>query len=300
MTDQEFLADAYIQEGMSPTPGIVVVCATVGDDDDNPQTRIGVRRDNAWLKFGFDGDAGLSVDTHESGKAYVLGESGAVVQFDWKASDQSALKNSGVLIENPKAEDEGPLRRLRVLGNDVICVGSVGQAYLLTKKRFTSLPKLIVDGEAPTIEDLAGSSASDFIAVTSDGFVAHFDGRAWSVVDFPSNASFTSICMPRKEHYVICGKRGSVIVGSRNTWAVVPGLDEEVDYWGIASHNQRLYAAHLEGIDEITPTGAIQIPIRNSKSLYFTVLRCCEDGVWSFADHTIGRVTNDVWTTLTS
>lgn len=300
ITDEEFVADAYIQEGMSPTPGVIVACATVDDDDDNPETRIGVRRNDGWLKFGVEGDAGLSVDTHESGMAFVLGESGAVVQFDWTATDLSALKNSRALVENPKAEDEGPLRRLRVLGNDVISAGSVGQAYILTKKGFTALPKLIVNGEAPTFEDLAGSSLADFIAVTSDGYVAHFDGRAWRVIDFPSNASFTSVCMTRKGHYAICGKGGAVIVGRLDAWTIVEGLDEEVDYWGIATHDQRIYAAHLDGIDEITPNGAKVISIRNANSLDFTVLRSCSDGVWSFADHTIGKVANGVWTTLIS
>lgn len=300
MTDKEFLKNAYIQEGTSPAVGVIVVAATVGDNDDNPETRIGIRRDTGWMDLELEGDAALSIDTHEDGWAYALGESGAVIRFKWTATNLDDLDNSRDLIENPQAEDEGPLRRLRVLGNDIVSAGSVGQAYALTRNRFTALPKLKINGEAPTIEDLSGSSLSDFIAVTSDGYVAHFNGKAWSVVDVPSNASFTSICTTRKGHYAMCGKAGSVIVGSRDGWAIVPNLDPEIDYWGIAAHEQKLYAAHLDGVDEITPNGAQPLSIRKPGSLTFTVLRASVDGVWSFADRTIGHIAGGVWTTVTS
>jgi hypothetical protein len=300
MKDKEFLADAYIQEGMSPAHGIIVACATVGDDDENPETRIGVRHETEWFKLGLSGFSGLSIDTHESGTGYVLGESGSVAQFYWNANTVSDLKKTRRLTENLRAQDEGPLRRLRVLGDDVVSAGSVGQVYVLKNDRFIELPKLVVNGDPPTIEDLAGSSTSDFIAVTSDGFVAHFNGKLWSVIDFPSNASFTSICMFSKGHYAVCGKGGAIVFGTMGAWTIVQGLDEDVDYCGIASHEKRLYAAHLEGIDEIGPAGAKPVSIRKAASLEFTVLRSCADGVWSFADHTIGSIVNGVWKTVVS
>lgn len=297
MNDETFLKSAYIQEGMCPSPGVIVVCATIGDDEDDPQSCIGIRRDGNWIELAFDGDACLSTDTDESGAGYALGESGALVKFDWRAVSQDALDDSGELIENPEAEELGPLRRLRVLGKDVVCAGSVGQAYVLMNDRFKKLPQLLVDGEAPTIEDLAGNSAKDLVAVTSDGYVAHFDGRRWGVLDFPSNASFTSICKTRAGHYAVVGKNGTVVVGTLNAWALVP-IEDDVDYWGIAVDDQRLYAASLDGIDEITPTGATEIAIADRDDLYFTVLRSCADGVYSFANHSIGRVSGGIWATL--
>lgn len=300
MTDDEFADDAYIQEGTSPALGVVLACSTVGDDDENPRTRVGVRRSNGWLTFGVSGFGALSLDASTSGAAYVLAESGAVVSFDWTRTDLAELKASRTLTENPAVEDEGPLRRLRLLGADVVAAGSVGQAYLLRDGSFVALPRLLINGEAPTIEDLAGASVSNFVAVTSDGYVAHFDGQAWSALDFPSNASLTSICITRPGQYAISGKTGLIVVGTLNAWAQVPNLDPEVDYWGIAAHDQRIYAASLDGVDEITPQGPSPIPIPNVDALDFTVLRAGPDGVWSFADRTIGRVAKGQWTLIMS
>lgn len=300
MTDQEFADDAYIQEGVSPTPGVVIACSTVGDDDESPRTRIGVRRQTGWLSFGASGFGGLSIDASPTGEAFALAESGALVVFDWTKTDLAGLKASRVLIENPPVDEDGPLRRIRCLGKDVVSVGSVGQAYVLRGSAFSTLPKLLINGEAPTIEDLAGSSVSDFVAITSDGYVAHFNGRTWSVLDFPSNASFTSICVTRPAHYAVCGKSGTIVVGTLNNWATVPNLDADVDYWGIAAHDQKIYAANLDGIDEITPNGATPVAIPNDNQLDFTVLREGLDGIWSFADRTIGCLAQGQWITVMS
>lgn len=299
LADEKFIQGAYIQEGTSPQPGVIVVCATVGDDDENPESRLGVRRNQGWIEFAIDGFAGLSIDADSSGSAFALAESGAIVKFDWAAKNQTSLEDSAALIENPRVDDEGPLRRIRILGKDVITAGSVGQVYVLVDDQFVQLPRLMIDDEAPTIEDLAGSSQSDIVAVTSDGYVAHFDGSQWTILDIPSNASFTSICVTRTGQYAISGKNGTILIGALSGWAVIPGLDDDVDYWGIAVHDMRIYAASQDGIDEITPLGATPVPIHND-SLDFAVLRSCQDGVWSFANRTVGYVAGGAWITVLS
>ena len=43
--------DDYIQEGVNPAPGVVILACTVGDDYDDPQNRILVLKDGNWLDF---------------------------------------------------------------------------------------------------------------------------------------------------------------------------------------------------------------------------------------------------------
>lgn len=177
ISDADFIPDAYIQEGVLPAPGVLIAACTIGDDDDVPKNKVGVRRSSGWLEFRLSGEAILSVDADSAGAAYVLGENGSVIVFDWRApSIQPELKASRQAWLNPVVEDLGPLGRLRMLGDDVVCAGSVGQAYRVVAGQFHALPPLMVGDEAITIEDLAGTSASDFVAVTSDGYAAHFDG----------------------------------------------------------------------------------------------------------------------------
>lgn len=298
ISDAEFIVDVFIQEGACPAPGVLIAACTVGDDYDSPRNKVGVRRNGGWLDFGLSKEAILSVDADEAGTAFVLGENGSVVKFDWHSpTTQAELKASRQAFRNPTVEDLGPLRRLRLLGADVVCAGSVGQAYRLVNGQFESLPPLTVGNDALTIEDLAGDSLSDFIAVTSDGYAAHFDGTRWRVIDLPVNASLTSICVLGGK-YAIAGKNGTLLLGTKDQWSFVPPIDETRSYWGVALSEGMLYAAHLGGIDWTSQGTLAPISISGATDLQFTVLRGAADGVWSFAGKTIGQVIGNQWRTV--
>jgi hypothetical protein len=136
--------DDYIQEGASPASGVIVLACTVGDDYDDPKNRILVRKEETWLEFGCRGEAVLSTDASANGMAYVLGENGTVIRFDWRAATTDELRASRSLFVNPAVVEIGPLRRIRILGSDVICGGSGGQAYQLKDGQFERLPTLTI------------------------------------------------------------------------------------------------------------------------------------------------------------
>lgn len=298
ISDAQFIEGAFIQEGVSPVAGIIIAACTVGDDYDNPKNRIGVRKQDVWLEFGVSAEAILSVDAAIDGSAYVLGENGSVVRFDWKSpTTREALKASRKAYANAAVGNIGPLRRIRILGDDVICAGSVGQVYRLFGDRFETLPKLSVGNQDVTIEDIAGSSRSDMVAVTSDGYAAHFDGTNWTVLDLPTNASLTSICRLDNGHYAIAGKNGTVLIGVADQWSIVQPIDTIRSYWGIAAYNDEIYAAHLAGVDKVAGQTLIALDIEEA-DLQFTVLRSSTEGVWSFADRTIGLIRDDQWQTI--
>ncbi len=299
ISDTEFIHDAFIQEGVSPAPGIIIAACTIGDDYDTPKNRVGVRKLGFWLEFGLSAEAILSIDAAADGFAYVLGENGSVVRFDWKSpATRDELRASRKAFANAKVAGIGPLRRVRIIGNDVVCGGSVGQAYCLQNEQFETLPKLTVAGRDVTIEDLAGKSRRNFVAVTSDGYAAHFNGAGWQVLDLPTNASLTSICMLASGNYAIAGKNGTVIVGAEDQWSTIHPIDTGRSYWGIAEYNGRIYVAHLAGIDMVAGQTLVPLDIEEADDLQFTVLRGSIDGVWSFADRTIGFIRDGHWQTI--
>ncbi|MBO1542024.1 hypothetical protein [Pseudomonas sp. OA65] len=298
ISDAEFIEGAFIQEGVSPVAGIIIATCTVGGDYDNPKNRIGVRKQDVWLEFGLSAEAILSVDAAIDGSAYVLGENGSVVRFDWKSpTTKEELKASRKAYANAAVGDIGPLRRIRILGDDVICAGSVGQVYRLFGDTFETLPKLSVGHQEVTIEDIAGSSRNDFVAVTSDGYAAHFDGTNWSVLDLPTNASLTSLCRLDNGHYAIVGKNGTVLIGVADQWSIIQPIDTSRSYWGVAAYHDEIYAAHLAGVDKVAGQALVALDIEEA-DLQFTVLRSSNEGVWSFADRTIGLIRDDQWQTI--
>jgi len=252
------------------------------------------------MEFGSSGEAVLSVDASEDGTAYVLGENGTVIEFDWKTANQDELRASRKLYVNNIVPNIGPLRRIRLIGGDPICVGSAGQVYKLGRPQFMSLPALKLHGANQTIEDIAGNSSKDFVAVTSEGFGAWFDGSGWHDLNLPTNASLTSICKLDQESYVIVGKKGTIIVGHRGRWQSVSPAELARNYWGVAVSDGVVYAAHLGGIDLLRDNNLIPLDIPKAAECEFTVLRTGPDGVWSFAGQTIGFIGVDGWHTIIS
>ncbi|MDQ0588990.1 hypothetical protein [Variovorax paradoxus] len=286
----------YIQEGANPAPGVVLLGCTVGDDYDNPDNRVLVVRDGALAAFSFGGDELVSIDATAGGTGYALGENGTVIRFDWLGgTSDAALAPSLQRFSNPAVQDLGPLRRLRLLGEDVVCAGSVGQVYLFAHGRFAALPQLTVEGEDVTIEDLAGTSASDFMVVTSDGYGARFDGRAWHKLDLPGNSSLNTVCRLPDGRFAIGGDNDTLLIGAADQWQAVATDDMERDYWGIAAEGDALYLAHVNGIDTYDGASLRPLAIAKRQKNEFVVLRSGPDGVWSLAGRSVGLIAGGRW-----
>src|SRR5262245_24554321 len=106
----------YIQEGVNPYSGVLLLACTVGEDYDTPKNRILISKDGGWMEFGSSGEGVLSIDSR-GGSAFVLGENGTVIQFDWMTSStQAELRASRRLFQNRAVAGLGPLRRIRVIG----------------------------------------------------------------------------------------------------------------------------------------------------------------------------------------
>ncbi len=292
--------DDYIQEGASPAHGIVVLACTVGDDYDNPKNRILLGNDKGWLEFGSSGEPVISIDASPDGSGYVLGENGTAIRFSWRASTTEELRASRALLLNPAVAEIGPLGRIRVLGRDVVSVGTGGQAYRLRKEMWEALPPLRVGDEDLTIEDVAGPSSTDFLAVTSEGFAASFRGSSWHQLDLPTNAAFSSVCRAEDNFFAVAGENGTIVTGRAQEWRVADTLDDDRKYWGIAAKRSRVYAAYLGGIDICEQDRVFPLVIPDGLSLEYTALCSGPDGIWSFAGKTIGLITEEGWRTVLS
>ncbi|ESS70640.1 hypothetical protein MGMO_120c00270 [Methyloglobulus morosus KoM1] len=295
-----FMPDDYIQEAVSPMSGVLIMTCTVGDNYDDPINRILELRNGSWMEFGLAGEVFLSIDAKKDGKAYVLGEGGTVFRFNWLAETQEELKASRVLIENSIVEEIGPLRQIRVVGEDVICGGSVGQMYRLNGDQFKALPQLNIGGVEPTIEGISGNSSSDFIVVTSDGLGAWFNGSNWHNLDLPTNVNLTSVCLLYDGRYAIAGYDGTILLGNREHWSIIEPINEERSYWGIATRDGVVYVSHSGGIDMLRDNKLTSLDIPKSNKHEFTGLTSGIDGIWSCSGQTIGIITADEWRTIIS
>jgi hypothetical protein len=286
----------YIQEGANPASGVVLLACSVGEDDENPRSRVVVVRDGLALTYAFEGDSLTSIDAAADGSAWALGANGHVLRFDWRApGSDGELAATVQRFTIDGVEDNGPLRRLRLLGTDVVVVGSVGQAMHFDGTGFVALPPLAVGGDEVTIEDLAGSSRTDFIAVSNDGYAARFDGQRWHKLDLPSDAPLNSIARIGNDRVAIAGDAATLLVGTTDQWQAIALPEGEREYWGIAAEGDAIYLAHVDGIDVVSGSSVQPLKIARRAKNEFVVLRSGPDGVWSFAGHSVGRIAGGKW-----
>lgn len=66
--------------------------------------------------------------------------------------------------------------------------------------------------------DLSAFSRDDMYAVGGHWDVWHFDGDAWSRIDFPSNESLYTVCCAGNGQVYISGYEGSLWSGRNHTW----------------------------------------------------------------------------------
>ena len=260
-----------------------------------------VRKEGKWLDFSFSGEAVLSIDASPDGRAYVLGENGSVIGFSWRDSERlEELCSSVRVFVNPVVPRIGPLRRIKIIGDKVICAGSVGQVYELLAGKFRALPKLVVAGRDVIIEDIYGISLEDLTVVTIEGFLANYNGAGWEHIDLPTSASLSRISRLRDGRYVLVGKKGTVLIGDRDQWSIRESPNAEISYWGLGEWEGVLYVSHLGGIHVLLGDTLQALPIPDAENLEFTMLKSGPDGLWSFAGQTIGLIDERGWTTITS
>ncbi len=288
--------DCYIQEGVHPASKVFLLACTVGDDDEAQESRVIVVRGEEVLSLDVAGESVVSIDADAGGGAYVLCDSGTVIRFDWRTpGNQAELERSARRTENPAVEELGPMRRLRLLGADLVCAGSVGQVYRLDGDHFVALLPLLIAGPDVTIEDLSGSSGADFTVATSDGFVAHFDGGEWRERCRSSSSGFNAICGLGQGRYAVAGTNDTLWIGGGTHWQAMKLPEQERDYTGIAAFGETIYLAHLEGIDVFENGALRQLEIPRRVRNEFVVLRSGPDGIWSFAGRSVGLVVDGEW-----
>lgn len=265
---------------------------------DDPDNEVVLISSDGVFRYGFAGEALVSIDCAADGTAYAMGEEGSVIRFAWsQVQSDEVLRASRELIENDDAAATGPMRRIRVIAGIPICVGSFGQVYSLSATGFEALPFLEVYDEPVTIKDIAGTSSSDMVAVTQQGHAARYDGSRW--VDLPlfSVPRLSGVSLLSNGNYAIAGAEGRLFVGQGDRWDHYRARDAGREYYGVASDGTHIYLAHIGGVDALVDGHIEEVSYDSKVGLEFAFLREGSGCVWSCCGATIGRIADRTWVT---
>ncbi|MEP5761899.1 MAG: hypothetical protein ABJ327_21825 [Litoreibacter sp.] len=290
---------AFIQEGSISKTNTMMLACTIGDIDyDDAVSELVLNTGAESLRLRVQNEYFVSVDHTEKGDAFVMGEHGTVIRFNWKdATSIETLKSSRHLYPNPLAADTGPMRRLRIAGDVALCVGSFGQVYQVAATEIQPLKFLEIYSEPVTIKEIAGRSPSDFIAVTQHGLAARFDGENWVDLQLPTNLKLTGVTLFDRESYAVVGSGGNLFLGRGDIWHHHRNEALPRDYYSVAELDGLFYLSHIAGVDVFDGSTFSEITYDDKALLEFAFMTRGKNSVWAFSGSTIGEIASKAWTT---
>jgi hypothetical protein len=174
------------------------------------------------------------------------------------------LKKGGKTEEIIDASDDGPsdlviMRHLAEIDETLFAVGMARHAYRKARgdtaweriddtcfvpraNRTVSVGFYCVDG----------FSATDVYAVGYKGEIWTFDGKRWLMRTSPTNVALTNVvCDHASSRVVIAGLAGTILIGRDDQWEELPHSETKADFWGMTSHNDRVYISSDDGVFEL-------------------------------------------------
>ncbi|NHZ40892.1 hypothetical protein [Massilia aquatica] len=107
------------------------------------------------------------------------------------------------------------------------------------------------DFEVAGFEDIDGFSSNDIYCVGGEGDVWHFDGTAWSQVQFPSNIDLNSVCCAGDGEVYISGYQGTTFKGRGNKWKQIYKGEMTIPFKDLVWHGDRVWCTNDYGLWQI-------------------------------------------------
>lgn len=102
---------------------------------------------------------------------------------------------------------------------------------------------------APMLGCIDGSSSDDVYVVGMNGYMAHFDGEAWTRVELPVDEHLEWVRCYGPDEVWVCGFNGTVLRGSaREGFKRVSGVDDHQTFVCLTRFNESVYLCAEEGL----------------------------------------------------
>jgi hypothetical protein len=206
--------------------------------------------DGKWYQFKpLAGIRPTSIWYGEKGEgAHVVAERGEVWAVLRDQVTKQPLPDSG-----SKGRKLGSPNFIRKIGERLYVCGYAGQIYTLAGKQWLHMDDGVVEKKPPTAKSLDltgidGSARDDLYVCGSGGFLAHWDGKAWTRIPIVTNLYLSAIRCPRKDWIIAVGDRGIVVESDGKSWQVstIPGADE-LTLAAVEVYRERVFVA-AEGV----------------------------------------------------
>lgn len=162
----------------------------------------------------------------------------------------------------------GPFRQVTNIEGTVVVLGEDRGVFRLQGNAWLKMKDGLSDQEFLDMRDaeeayeliaktteiwfgLAGYSRNNLCAVGSSGEIWEWNGRSWRKSASPTNVTLKGITPQVSGKYLVCGNRGTVLLGSHDNWEIVCSDEPQVDLVSIAFFKGSSYLADGDNVYRI-------------------------------------------------
>jgi photosystem II stability/assembly factor-like uncharacterized protein len=108
---------------------------------------------------------------------------------------------------------------------------------------------LEVMSSAPMLSCIDGTSGSDVYVVGLQGYMAHFDGTAWTTIELPVDQHLEWVRCVGEDEVWVCGHNGTLLKGNAKSGFIsLSGLDDQQTFVCLTKFNNSVYLSAEEGL----------------------------------------------------
>lgn len=255
-------------------------------------------RGGEWrhLKFDFDSRSVAHTGDPSAGNWWVLGKRGEALDTKKDQADAERMPEAGT-----GKGRYGYMERMINIGETLYACGDSRQVYRRDPKRgwvdIAGPMRAKSTSVDATFEAMDGTAPDNIYAVGDHGQVWRYDGRKWTRCDVPTNLHLYEVKCVSSDEVWMCGEKGALIRGSKDTWSVLIDDERDGDLWGLESFMGKMYAAGDDGVFRINGQEFQPVTIGKRKMDGYR-LRSGGDQLYSIGQDHLYSFDGKTWTEL--
>lgn len=227
----------------------------------------------------------------------ILGESGEVMcdgSNDFHFEQIGSGKNS--------PDNFGPMRGIRLIGEQVYAVGMNRQVYRRDKKGiWTNIDagvRTLPGNEVTGFEAIDGFDEKEIYAVGWDGEIWHYNGRKWIQKDSPTNFILVDVCCAGDGNVYACGRVGTLLRGRGDRWEVIEHESINDDIWSLAWYKDRLFMSTMNEVMVLDGDRLLLMNMGKDRPKTCFHLSTADGVLWSIGAKDIMSYDGNIWTRI--
>jgi len=264
------------------------------NDQEIDHTKILRWKNDSWAHYMIDWPVVSICAVHSPHKKIIsMGLNGEI-----HIAESGAMQYSEIDGTSDGPMHRGVMRELRTIAGIPYAVGMQYQVYAMTRSSWSRLDKDIVlpkgTDEVKSFDSIDGFSPSELYAVGLDGIFSTFDGSRWSSIDSPTSVSLEKVfCAPDKNVY-IGGNAGTIIVGNKSTWKVIPDDILDGTIWDIAWFADKVFFSTLDGLYSLQNNVLKKEIIKKDGFWSYGSLVANDKVLWSIGRKSLAKTKNGI------